>query len=113
MTLVRYLIGFIFSLVLTVAAYVVTLDNKRASWLITVLLFLVVLQMFVQLFFFLHLDEEQRPRYKLWSFVFMTGTLLIIVVGSIWIMFNMNYNMQHMSTDQKNEYMMREYDKGF
>lgn len=113
MTIARYIVGFILSLVLTLAAYAVTLGNKGASWLLAVLVVLAVLQMVVQLLFFLHLDEEQRPRYKLWSFIFMAGTLLIIVVGSIWIMFNMNYNMQHMSPDQKNQYMMKEYNKGY
>lgn len=113
MTVARYVIGFILSLILTIAAYLVTLGNKGASWLLMVLVFSAVLQMVVQLLFFLHLDEEQKPRYKLWSFIFMSGTLLIIIAGSVWIMRNMNYNMQHMSPEQKNEYMMREYDKGY
>ena len=38
--------------------------------------------------------------------------LLIIVVGSLWIMANMNYNM-HMSPEQIKDYMIEQNKKGF
>lgn len=113
MTVTRYFLGFLFSLVLTIVAYILTVSNKGETWLLFTLGLLAILQMIVQLIFFLHLQEEKRPRYQLWSFVFMAGTLLIIVVGSLWIMQNMNYNMLHMSSDEKNGYMLTEHDKGF
>jgi cytochrome o ubiquinol oxidase operon protein cyoD len=47
----------------------------------------------VQLIFFLHIGEERGGRWKLLTFVFVLMTLGIIVVGSIWIMNNLNYNM--------------------
>ena len=69
--------------------------------------------MAVQLVFFLHLDEESGPRYKLAAFGFMALILLIVVVGSLWIMQHLNYNMTHMSPQDKNDYMTIQKDKGF
>jgi cytochrome o ubiquinol oxidase operon protein cyoD len=75
-TLTSYTIGYLLSIVLTVLAY-----------------FLVV-QLVVQLLFFLHLGQESRPRWHLLVFLMMIGFVAIIVVGSIWIMKNLDYNMQ-------------------
>ena len=113
MTVGKYLVGFILSLVLTIAAYGLVMSGGAGSRIIILLGVLAIVQMFVQLVFFLHLGDDAKPRMKLWSFVFMAVTLLIIVAGSIWIMHNMNYNMTHMTPEQKNDYMMEERDKGF
>lgn len=113
MTVGKYLIGFILSLVLTFVAYAFVATGGSGAWLIALLGVLAFLQMIVQLLFFLHLGDEAKPRVKFWAFVFMAVTLLIVVGGSIWIMANMNYNMNHMSPDEKIEYMMHEYGKGF
>lgn len=114
MTLTKYIIGFILSLALTIVAYVlVTQELVGGMALIMVLGALAVVQMIVQLVFFLHLGDEVGPRYKLASFLFMGGILLIIVVGSVWIMNNMNYNMMNMTPQQKSDYMMTQHDKGF
>lgn len=50
-------------------------------------------QFVVQLVYFLHLGTEQKPRWKLLVFWFMIVVVLIVVVGSLWIMYNLNYNM--------------------
>lgn len=114
MTLQKYIIGFAVSFLLTLAAYFLVINNTVGG--ITLLLLLgglALAQMIVQLIYFLHIGEEARPRYKLASFLFMAGVLALIVVGSIWIMNNLNANMMHMSPDQKNDYMKTQYDKGF
>ena len=101
------------SLVLTLVAYNLVVSENVNPWLLGVLAGLAIMQMIVQLVFFLHLGDEVRPRYKLASFVFMAGILAIIVVGSIWIMDNLNYNMINMSPAEKSDYMMTQHDKGF
>lgn len=114
MTLKHYAIGFIASLVLTVLAYFAV----EGAWfsglaLLVVLCVLALIQMVVQLVYFLHLGEEVRPRYRLASFLFMSGILLIVVVGSLWIMHHLNYNMMNMTPTEKSNYMLKEHDKGF
>lgn len=114
MTLTKYIIGFVLSLLLTLAAYMIVVNGVLGGMMLLLALGgLALVQMAVQLIYFLHLGEEAGPRYKLASFGFMAVILLIIVVGSIWIMDNLNYNMMNMSPQQKTDYMKTQYDKGF
>lgn len=113
MTYTKYIIGFLLSLGLTLLAYAIVTLKLLDSWAVGVLLVLAVAQMVVQLVYFLHLGEEVGPRLKLLSFVFMGVILLIIVVGSLWIMNHLNYNMMEMSPDEKESYMMGQKDKGY
>lgn len=113
MTIVKYAIGFVLSLLLTLAAYWVTVKGIDKTTLFLILGVLALVQMVVQLVFFLHLGEEARPRYKIGTFLLMSLMLAIIVVGSIWIMENMNYNMANMTPQEKNDYMLMQHDKGF
>lgn len=113
MTYTRYIIGFLLSLGLTLLAYAIVVLELLDSWAAVVLIVLALAQMIVQLVYFLHLGEEVGPRLKLLSFVFMGVILLIIVVGSLWIMNHLNYNMMEMTPDQKETYMMGQKDKGY
>lgn len=114
MTLQKYIVGFVLSLIVTLAAYIMVVESFVSGFALIVLLCaLAVVQMIVQLVYFLHLGEEVGPRYKLASFLLMAGLLLIIVVGSLWIMQHLNYNMMNMTPDEKSEYMLEEHDKGF
>ncbi|MGE5298418.1 MAG: hypothetical protein ACM3KF_00060, partial [Acidobacteriota bacterium] len=57
-------------------------------------------------------DDKEKPKWRLASYLFTWFTLLIIVVGSLWIMNNMNYNMM-MSPEQMTDYMLKQNAKGF
>ena len=113
MTVAKYAIGFILSLLLTGTAYFLVIQSSNNPWLLVTLGILALTQMVVQLIFFLHLGEEASPRYKTISFVFMGGIMFIVVAGSLWIMANLDYNMMHMTPEEKNNYMMTQHDKGF
>lgn len=114
MTVRNYIIGLIASVALTLVAYVAVVE-QLASGLTLLLIIgaLALVQMVVQLVYFLHLPEEIKPRYKLISFGFMAVILLIIVVGSLWIMHHMNYNMMELTPTQKDDIMNVERNKGF
>ena len=112
--LLRYWIGFVTSLVLTLGAYILASGRIVSGIeLIIVLGGLALVQMLVQLVFFLHLADETRPRFRLVSFGFMTIILVIVVAGSLWIMYHLNYNMMDMSSHEKDSYMTSQKDKGF
>lgn len=113
MTIARYTIGFILSLVLTIVAYYYVVARGDNPLLLIVLAILAIVQMIVQLVFFLHLGEEAAPRYKLSSFIFMAVVLGIVVIGSLWIMVNLNQNMMHMSPNEKTNYMTSRNDQAF
>ena len=89
-----YISGYILSLGLTLAAYLlVTHPSYSNHVIIASIVALALVQFFVQLLCFLHLGAETKPRWKLLVFGFMVMTICILVFGSIWIMDNLNYNM--------------------
>jgi len=105
----RYFIGFILSVFYTVTAYFITVKSKASFWtLITVLVVLAVAQLAVQLLYFLHLGEELRPRWQLLAFGFMSLVVVILVVGSLWIMSNLNYNHARRSPTDTNNYLIKD-----
>jgi cytochrome o ubiquinol oxidase operon protein cyoD len=69
-------------------------------------------QFAVHLKFFVELREDRGPDWYKMSFMFTILTALIIVIGSLWVMMNLNYNMG-MSPEQMNEYMIQQGKKGF
>lgn len=90
-SLKSYLTGFLFSLVLTIIPIVVLANNwLEGKGSTIVFLVTAVLQFIVQLVFFMHLREEEKPRYNLMSLILGLFIVLLIVFGSIWIMM---YNM--------------------
>lgn len=96
-TLSSRVIGFVASLILTGAAFLIIinpgffrLDIKMA---VNVILVLALLQFIVQSIFFLNLLSEKGPRWNLLVFASTLSVLVIIIAGSIWIMNHLNYNM--------------------
>lgn len=112
-TLLKYGLGFIISLLLTFSSYilVVTLELNGMTIMITIGA-LALIQLVVQLIFFLHLLEEKQPKWRMVSFIAMGLILAIIVIGSIWIMYHLNYNMLMFSPEEKTIYVL-ENDGGF
>lgn len=108
-TLRSYITGFVLSLALTLgAAWLVSASIKSAGsghaiftpdMLIGILLALAIVQLFVQLIFFMHLADESGPRWKLGGLISAVGIILIVVIGSIWIMNHLNYNMMASPAD--------------
>src|ERR1035437_895088 len=93
-TLASYVTGYIFSVYLTFAAYLAVYNHLFKHLVLTgVIVGLALVQFIVQLVFFLHLGRETKPRWRLAVLIFMIIIVLILVVGSLWIMSNLNYHM--------------------
>ncbi len=93
-TTLSYVIGFVLSLVFTIIPYCLVVNKVvSGSTLIAVILGVAVLQMIIQILFFLHLGRGPKPLYNVAFFVATVGTILVVVVGSVWIMNHLNYNM--------------------
>lgn len=106
-----YFCGFVLSLGLTMTTYLLVKKHLSThhlypsdKFMLVSLIFLAIIQLFVQLIFFLHLDRERKPRWNLQVMFFMLMILLIIVVGSLWIMANLNYRMAD-SPQQVKQYL--------
>ncbi|MDQ0063876.1 cytochrome o ubiquinol oxidase subunit IV [Paenibacillus harenae] len=82
-----YVIGFLLSIVLTIIPLVVVMNDLLSKSGTTLLiLIMAVLQFAVQLLFFMHIRDEEKPRFNLMALIFGLVILLTIVAGSIWIM---------------------------
>lgn len=93
-TLKSYIVGFILSIVLTIIPYLIVVDHMLiGNALLLTVVGLAVLQLLVQLVFFLHLSTASEQRWNLMTFMFTVLILAILVVGTLWIMWNLNYNM--------------------
>lgn len=108
-----YIVGFGLSLVLTIGAYSLTRIHLNSGHtvptdqvLLYLLSILAVSQLFVQLVFFLHLNQEEKPRMKILLALFATLVVLVIVIGSIWIMSNLNNH--GMTPDQTNTFILKD-----
>lgn len=100
-TLGMYVTGFVFSVTLTLLAYLLTTHHTfTRDWLIAVIIGLALVQFIVQLVFFLDLGRDSRPRWKLLVFWFMIAVVMILVFGSLWIMNNLNYRMMPQQVQQ-------------
>ena len=97
----QYSVGFIFSLILTALAFMAVTWDYSPNTIIFLLIIFAVAQLIVQLVFFLHINKEQNPRWNLMMFLLATWFVLAIVVGSIWIMANLNYNMDPDEVDKQ------------
>ena len=101
-TFKSYLTGFILSVILTLAAYFAV--TNHASNALLIILALAVVQLVVQLVFFLHLNQGSDRHWNLTVFFSTVSIILILVIGSIWIMNHLNYNM---TPGDMNTYMLK------
>jgi cytochrome o ubiquinol oxidase operon protein cyoD len=89
-----YIAGFLLSLVLTVVAYFITLHTVFGSAaLIISLLLLACTQFGVQVVCFLHLSTDRHSRDRTIVLVVACLIVLILIVGSLWIMTHLNDRM--------------------
>lgn len=103
---ISYVVGYVLSIIATVMAYLIVVNHV---WPIQSLLYIIlgiaVVQLVIQVVFFLHIGRGSH--WKLITFLFAILTVLIIVIGTIWIMNNLSYNMMKMTPSQENLYMQQ------
>ena len=87
-------IGFVMSVILTVAAYRIVVHHELTDFLLTLTIFgFGLLQALIQLVFFLHLGLETKPHWGMITFLFTILVVVIVIGGSLWIMSNLNYDL--------------------
>lgn len=93
-TLKAYIIGFTGSLLLTFISFslVITRPFPKVGILFTIVA-LALTQAIVQLLCFLHVGQEEKPRWETFIFCLMVVILLIVAGGTLWIMHDLNERM--------------------
>ncbi|RJK65762.1 cytochrome o ubiquinol oxidase subunit IV [Serratia marcescens] len=89
-----YLIGFILSIILTVIPFAMVMNGTAShSTILAVVVGMAVIQVIVHLVYFLHMNTSSEERWNLVALLFTAMIIGIVVVGSLWIMYNLNINM--------------------
>lgn len=92
-SIASYSIGFALSLVFTINAYLAVTNHLLEGWgLIWLISGFAMLQLLVQLTFFLHLSHKPEKRWNAVAYYFMLLVVGIVIFGSIWIMRNLDYH---------------------
>ncbi len=111
-----YSVGFLLSVAFTLIAFALVItDALPSTFTIAIIVILAIAQLLVQLLFFLHLGEENKPRLSAQAFVFMSIIVFILVAGTLWVMANLNYTTAPKDIDAtliKNEGYQLQNDKG-
>ena len=89
-----YLTGFVLALILTVIPFgLVAMGALPRMPTLIVIAVLAVIQVLVHLRYFLDLNLSSTPRENLFAIAFATILIVIMVGGSLWIMFDLHYRM--------------------
>src|SRR5262245_28771305 len=90
-TLKDYQVGIIACVLLSSASFSMVINTiLSALSLFFTIVVLALIQAIAQLRYFMHLGQEAKPRWETIIFCFMVLLLLIIAIGSLWIMHDLN-----------------------
>lgn len=93
-TYASYITGFILSILLTIIPYYIVVYMELSTGIKTISIVLLALaQLFVQLVFFLHLNTRSEKGWNFLSFIFTMLVVIILIGGSLWIMYHLRVNM--------------------
>ena len=94
-----YLTGFALAAILTVIPFWLVMGHVLENhWLTTfIVLGLAVVQIAVHVFYFLHLNTRSEGGWNMMAFLLTVILVVILLIASIWVMYNENANMMPMS----------------
>jgi cytochrome o ubiquinol oxidase operon protein cyoD len=93
-TLKAYIIGFLGAIVLTAISFSLVVTKALPNDLLAyTIVSLALVQAVVQLIFFLHVGQEENPKWELLVFYFMLLVLFIVVAGTLWVMNDLNHRV--------------------
>ena len=94
-TVKGYLIGFLLSVILTAIPFFLVMTKSIASSqaMGIVLLIFAAVQIVVHMVYFLHMNSKIESGWSMLALIFTGALVLIMLAGSIWVMFHLNANM--------------------
>lgn len=100
-TLKGYIVGFILAVILTVIPFYLVMSGSFDSKVtgIAVILGLAVVQIIVHMVYFLHMNTKSDGGWTFMAFIFTVILVVIVLVGSIWVMNSANELMMPHMTD--------------
>ena len=90
-----YVTGFVLSVILTVIPFGVVMSGGLGSTRLTAFVVLACAntQMVVHMVYFLHMNSQSEEGWIMLATIFTIIVVVIMLAGSLWVMFHMNTNM--------------------
>ncbi|HZV63875.1 MAG TPA: cytochrome o ubiquinol oxidase subunit IV [Telluria sp.] len=90
-----YATGFALAVILTVIPFWLVMGKvfDKSSTAGFVLLGLAVVQIVVHMVYFLHMNTKSEGGWSMLALLFTSMVVLIMLSGSIWVMYHLNHNM--------------------
>ncbi|MBV1692002.1 cytochrome o ubiquinol oxidase subunit IV [Novosphingobium sp. G106] len=95
-----YVIGFALSVVLTAVPFWLVMTQQLADGpTAAIILVFAAVQMVVHVIYFLHMNGRQEGGWTMMAMIFTVIIVVIMLTGSLWVMYHLNHNMMPMSHD--------------
>lgn len=104
-TLKGYVTGFVLAVILTVIPFWLVMGKviEKPHIAAIVILAIAAVQIVVHMIYFLHMSSKLEGGWSLLALIFTIMLLVIMLAGSIWVMYHLNANMMPVSAhDMKN-----------
>src|SRR5678815_3271889 len=101
-TIGGYVTGFVLSVILTAIPFWLVMGKVFPSSTTTtfVILGFAMVQIYVHMVFFLHMTSKAEGGWTWMSLIFTLVLLVIVLSGSLWIMYHLNENTMPLSPEQ-------------
>ncbi|NRR33541.1 cytochrome o ubiquinol oxidase subunit IV [Oxalobacteraceae bacterium] len=90
-----YAIGFLLSVILTAIPFWLVMGKvfDKSSTAALVLLAFAAVQIVVHMVYFLHMNGKSEGGWNMLALIFTVMLVVIMLAGSIWVMYHLNHNM--------------------
>lgn len=97
-TVAGYVNGFVLSVVLTAIPFWLVMSGGVVSSGVTALVILAfaAVQIVVHMVYFLHMNTKSEHGWSILALIFTTVLVVIMLSGSLWVMYHLNTNMMPM-----------------
>ncbi|MFE1597256.1 cytochrome o ubiquinol oxidase subunit IV [Methylobacterium sp. ID0610] len=98
-----YLTGFWLSVVLTAIPFWLVMGHVIADATVTALVVMAfaVVQIVVHMIYFLHMNARSEGGWTMMALIFTLVLVVIVLSGSLWVMYHLNTNMMPMPHDMR------------
>ena len=111
-SLKSYAIGFLLSVILTAIPFWLVMGKvfDKSSTTAAVILGFAAVQIVVHMIYFLHMNTKSEGGWTMLALIFTVVLVVIMLAGSIWVMYHLNHNMMPgmMSDPMQQMHHMRE-----
>ncbi len=94
-----YVVGFLFSVVLTAIPFWLVMNDVLGNATLTAIVIMIfaAVQIVVHMIYFLHMNSRSEGGWTMMALIFTIIIVAIALAGSLWVMYHLNTNM--MPTD--------------